>query len=108
MLLKLFTSTVDNSQQALYVKFNRDFYPFPQNTIFFGRSSSEILGLQGLGRHCLSVQSIDWSVQLPGLYGRYYFVKVLWLHNVVIKSCYMFLMCLKSSEEESKVGQLVS
>ena len=50
----------------------------------------------------------DWSVQLPGLYGRYYFVKVLWLHNVVIKSCYMFLMCLKSSEEESKVGQLVS
>ena len=61
MLLKLFTATVDNSQQALYVKFNRDFYPFQQNTNIFGRSSSQILGLlQGLGRHCLSVQSIDW------------------------------------------------
>ena len=56
-----YNSAVDSSQQALYVKFNRDFIPFLRTKILSGRSSSQILGLlQGLGRHCLSVQSIDW------------------------------------------------
>ena len=43
--VKSFYSAVDSSQQALYVKFNRDFIPFLRTKILSGRSSSQILGL---------------------------------------------------------------